>query len=170
MGKPKDLSTEQKSSVIAFICNTEYSQREIARKCGESQFSVKHLSKKVHMNQPVVAARAGNCGRKPLVNPRGQRFLRNLAMQNRRASHSDIRKRFQEAGFSGSVATVRRNLYSMGFKYRTPIKKPKLTPSMVQKRLAWANLHTDMSLEDWQTVCFSDETTFQIMDDIGPSS
>ncbi|CAK9801759.1 Transposable element Tcb2 transposase [Anthophora quadrimaculata] len=53
----------------------------------------------------------------------------------------------------------------MGFKCRRPIKKPKLTPSMVQKRLAWANLHKDMSLEDWQTVCFSDEATFQIMDD-----
>ncbi|CAK9806271.1 Transposable element Tcb2 transposase [Anthophora plagiata] len=78
---------------------------------------------------------------------------------------SDLRKRFQEAGFSGSVAIVRRNLYSMCFKCRRPIKKPKLIPSMVQKRLAWVNLHKDMSLEDWQTVCFSDEATFQIVDD-----
>ncbi|CAK9810828.1 Transposable element Tc1 transposase [Anthophora plagiata] len=132
MGKRKDFSTEQKSSVIAFIRNTEHSQRNIARKC---------LSKKVQMNQPVTAARAGNCGRK-----------------------LDLRKRFQETGFSGSVATVRRNLYSMGFKYRRPIKKLKLTPTMAQKRLTWANLHKDMSLEDWQTVYFSDEATFQIMD------
>ncbi|CAK9801755.1 hypothetical protein ANTQUA_LOCUS2996 [Anthophora quadrimaculata] len=65
MGKRRDLSTEQKSSVIALIRNTEYSQREIAKKCGVSQSSVKRLNKKIQMNQPVTAARAGNCGRKP---------------------------------------------------------------------------------------------------------
>lgn len=59
MGKRKDLSTKQKSSVIALIRNTEYSQRGIARKCGVSQSSIKRLSKKVQMNQPVTAARAG---------------------------------------------------------------------------------------------------------------
>lgn len=74
MGKRKDLSTERKSSVIALIRNTGYSQREIARKCGVPQSSVKRLSKKVQMNQPVTAARAGNCGRKPLVTPRGNDF------------------------------------------------------------------------------------------------
>ncbi|KAK9712403.1 hypothetical protein QE152_g24920 [Popillia japonica] len=81
------------------------------------------------------------------VTHRTQRFLRNLAVQTRKASHSDLQKRFRESGFSGSVASVRRSLYSMEFKCRRPIRTPKLTPSMVRKCFVWVNLHKDMPVE-----------------------
>lgn len=59
--------------------------------------------------------------------------------------------------------------YSMSTEYRRAIKYPKLTLSMVQKRLTWASLPKDMALEYWESthsqVCLSDEATFQIMDD-----
>lgn len=154
MGKCKDLSVEEKSSVMALIKNTEYSQRDIARKCGVSQSSVRRLLKKIQANEPVDTARKGHCGRKSIITARGQRLLRNLAVENRRSTHSDIKNKMQEAGYTVSVATVRRNLYQLGFKCRRPVKKPKLTPAMVKKRLAWANLHKGLSVDDWQIVSY----------------
>lgn len=78
--------------------------------------------------------------------------MRNLAVEHRRATHCEIKNKLQEAGYTVSVATVRRNLYSMGFKCRRLVKKSKLTPAMVKKRLTWANLHQDFSVDDWQIV------------------
>lgn len=152
MGKRKDLSLEEKSSVIALLRNTQYSQRDIANQCGVSQSSVRRLSQKLQANQTIGSVRRGRCGRKSIVTPRGQRFLRNIAVEHRRATHCEIKNKFVEAGYTVSVATVRRNLYSMGFKCRRPVKKPKLTPAMVKKRLTWANLHKNLSVDDWQIV------------------
>lgn len=77
-------------------------------------------------------------------------------MEYRRGSHVTIKKIFDDAGCNVSVATVRRNLYENGFKCHRLVKKPKLTPSMIQKRLTWANVHKHLAVDDWRIVsCFN---------------
>lgn len=155
MGKSKDLTEEQKGAIKALLENTKFSQRQVAARCGVSQASVCRIQEKIKLNQPSDAARKGKCGRKSLVSARGKRILRNIAMEYRRGSHGTIKQKFEEAGCDVSVATVRRNLYDLGFKCRRPIKKPKLTPSMIQKRLTWANAHKHLTVDDWRIVsCF----------------
>lgn len=152
MGKLKDLSEQQKCAVSTLLKNTDLSQRQVAARCGVSQASVRRINQKMKLNQPSKAARKGKCGRKSLVTPRGKRMLRNLAEEFRRATHAVMKTKFEEAGCKVSVATVRRNLYDLGFKCRRPIKKPKLTPAMIQKRLEWANAHKHLTLDDWRIV------------------
>lgn len=152
MGQSKDLTNEQKSAITTLLENTEFSQRQIAARCGVSQASVRRINKKIKSNQSSDAAWKGRCGRKSLLTPRGKRILRNIAIEYRRGSHVSIKKKFEEAGCNVSVATVRRNLYDLGFKCRRPVKKPKLTPAMIQKRLTWANVHKHLTVDDWRIV------------------
>lgn len=152
MGRSTDLTEQQKGAIKALLENTELSQRQIAARCKVSQASVRRIQKKIKTNQSTDAARKGRCGRKPLVTARRKRILRNIAMEYRRGSHATIKKKFEDTGCHVSVATVRRNLYELGFKCRRPVKKPKLTPIMVQKRLTWANAHKHLTVDDWRTV------------------
>lgn len=152
MGKAKDLSVEQKATVTALLKNTELSQRQIAIKSGVSQTSVNRLRQKLCSREPIEAARIGRCGRKSLVTSRGKRILRNIVMEHRRATNSVIKQKFEKAGCSVSTRTVLRNLYDLGFKCRRPVKKPRLTPAMVKKRLEWAYAHKHLTVEDWRIV------------------
>lgn len=184
MGKSKDLTKEKKAAIEVLLTNTKYSQRNIASRCGVSQSSVRRINQKLKTNRPTDSDRKGRCGRKKMITPRGKRILRNIVLEYRRGSANTIRKKFQEAGCTASISTVRRNLYDMGFKCRRPIKKPRLTPAMIQKRLAWANVHKHLTIDDWHIVswfklanfffylffpllqtCFSDESTFHVLDD-----
>ncbi|XP_072377882.1 zinc finger MYM-type protein 1-like [Diabrotica undecimpunctata] len=47
----------------------------------------------------------------------------------------------------------------MSFKCRRPVKKPKLIPQMLKKRLAWAKIHKDWSIDDWRKVCYCEYFT-----------
>lgn len=152
MGKCEDLTKEKIVAVNTLLKNTELSQRQIAIKCGVSQSSVRRIKEKMAKEGVFEASRRGRCGKKPIVTPRGKRILRNLAKEFRRASHSELQKKFQEAGVSVSTCTLRRNLYELGFKCRRPVRKPRLTPAMVKKRLQWAYAHKHLTVEDWRIV------------------
>jgi Transposase. len=152
MGKAKDLSTEKKSAIIALLTNSKLSQRQIGTACEVSQAPVRRINQKLKLNQPTDVARKGRCGRKSVVTPRGKRILQKIAIGNRRATHATIKQKLEDAGCSVSVATVRRNLYDLGFKCRRPVKKPRLTPAMVQKRWTWANAHKHLTVDDWRIV------------------
>lgn len=152
MGHSKDLTIEKKSYISALISNTKLSQRQIAAKTGVSRASVRRLIQKLKTNESYNAARKGKCGRKRLVTPRGKRALRNIAVEFRRATQSEIKNKLAETGVNVSIHTVRRNLYDMGFKCRRPAKKPRLTPAMVKKRYGWACTHKHLTVEDWRIV------------------
>ena len=46
---------------------------------------------------------------------------------------------------------------------RAAAQKPLLTEKMVRKRLRFARKHLHMTAEDWETVMFSDESTFRLI-------
>ncbi|GFX49653.1 uncharacterized protein TNCV_4902951 [Trichonephila clavipes] len=64
---------------------------------------------------------------------------------------------------NASECTVRRKLKDLNFKICRPAKKPKLTPALKAKRLNWAKQWLDKDVDFWRSVCFSDESTFQIL-------
>lgn len=118
MGKCKDLSSEKIAQISTLLTHTSHSQRQIARLVDVSQASVKRIKAKLTAGQSTQPQRKGHCGKKKLMTPRSQRFLRNIVLENRRASHSDIKKKLEEFGLNVSKRTVRRNLSEMGFASR----------------------------------------------------
>ncbi|CAH0730956.1 unnamed protein product, partial [Brenthis ino] len=71
----------------------------------------------------------------------------------------------QESGIPVSKRTVQRRLAEEGLTGHRPIKKPRFIDAMKKKLLAWAREHRQKTVEDWSKVCFSDESTFEILAD-----
>ncbi|GFU64138.1 uncharacterized protein TNCV_3745061 [Trichonephila clavipes] len=51
----------------------------------------------------------------------------------------------------------------MPLKTCRPARKPKLTPAIKAKRLNYAKQWRDKDVDFWRSVCFSDESTFEIL-------
>ncbi|CAK9809192.1 Transposable element Tcb2 transposase [Anthophora quadrimaculata] len=69
-----------------------------------------------------------------------------------------VTKLIQDAGISISDMIVRQRLKSLDFEVRRPVKKPKLTETVKKKRLQWGKQYRNWTTEDWEKVCFSDES------------
>ena len=69
-----------------------------------------------------------------------------LLRRGRRISHMTVSKRLSK---------------EFNLKLYKPAKKPRLTAAMKAKRLQLANNHQHLTVEQWEKVLFSDESTFQ---------
>ncbi|CAG4962521.1 unnamed protein product [Parnassius apollo] len=75
----------------------------------------------------------------------------------------NISHKSTDASVNASERTVRRKLKELDFKACRPARKPKLTAAMKAKRLKWAKQWQDKDVDFWRSVCFSDESTFEIL-------
>lgn len=64
-------------------------------------------------------------------------------------------------GFRVSYQTVRRILLKHGLRRRCAARKPLLTAAQRERRLAFAQLHANWTVLQWQSVVFSDEKIFR---------
>ncbi|CAG5039123.1 unnamed protein product [Parnassius apollo] len=165
MGKDKDLSPRKISEIKTLLLHTGHSQRKIASIANVSRASVDRIKKKLDTNVDLTPKRAKNCGRKKITTPRDERKIRDICVENRKAPRKILTKKVQDAGINISLATVRRRMKDLGFICRRPAKKPLLTQAMMSKRLQWAKEHQNWTAEDWNKVCFSDESSVQILSD-----
>ena len=105
--------------------------------------------------------RHGKCS----VNPRSgrpkptQRFLRNIRRSIEYNPRQPATEIAQEA--SVSVKTARRYLKKLGYSGRVAKRKPLLSATNIAKRLAWAREMSHKPNDFWQSVIFSDESSFQ---------
>ncbi|GFX29284.1 uncharacterized protein TNCV_3218181 [Trichonephila clavipes] len=65
-----------------------------------------------------------------------------------------------------SRSQIRRKLKDLNFKTCRPARKLKLTPAMKAKLLNWAKQWRDKDMDFWRSVCFSNESTFEILQNI----
>ncbi|GFV89118.1 uncharacterized protein TNCV_4913171 [Trichonephila clavipes] len=79
------------------------------------------------------------------------------------ATTKEIKSQLQDINVNASERTVRRKLKDLNFKTCCPTRKPKLTPAMKAKRLNWAKQWHDKDEDFWRSVCFSNESTFEIL-------
>ena len=87
------------------------------------------------------------CGRKPIFKPTSERCLKKICLKNRFTTTKQIKLNLKSRGILASERTVQRNLSKMNFKAHRPALKPKLTPAMIAKSLAWAKDHKDRDLD-----------------------
>lgn len=66
-----------------------------------------------------------------------------------------------ESGVKVSESTIRRILKRCGLKHWLSKKRPLLTKDHAQKRREWCLIRKDWSTQEWKTIIFSDECSFE---------
>ncbi|GFU53852.1 transposable element Tcb2 transposase [Trichonephila clavipes] len=100
---------------------------------------------------------------KAYFHPRSERFLKKICLENRFATTKVIKLQLQDINANASKRTVRRKLKDLNFKTCLHARKPKLNPAMKAKRLNWAKQWRDKDVDFWRSVWFSEERTFEIL-------
>ena len=105
---------------------------------------------------------AKKSGRPRKTTPRDDHAIRRIAVRSPMSSASKIRSSLLAKGTDISRRTVSRRLVDdFDLKAHKPAHKPRLTQAMKSKRLAFAKKHVKWTIQQWQQVLFSDESTVQ---------
>ncbi len=101
------------------------------------------------------------CGRKCLVDVRGQRRMGRLVRDDRKTTVTQITTRFNQ-GMQNTISerTTHRTLKQMGSSSRRPHRVPLLSDKNRKRRLQFTQTHHNWTIEDWKSVAWSDESRF----------
>ena len=101
------------------------------------------------------------CGRKCLVDARGQRRMARLVPADRKATGTQ-RTTGYNPGLQKSISerTTRGTLRWMGYSSRRPHRVPLLSAKNRKLRLRFTQAHQNWTIEDWKNVAWSDESGF----------
>ena len=159
MGRSKSLSEVVRAQIIV-LRQEGYTERDISKRLRCSKTAV-HNSM-VKFNQTGSYAEAAKPGRPRKTTPRNDITMKRAATRSPVSSAKKIRLQLLETGINVSRRTVSRRLVNdFGLKSCKPAKKPRLTPTMKLKRLAFAKKHVNWIVQQWKKVLFSDESTLQ---------
>ncbi|GFT81640.1 uncharacterized protein TNCV_3674601 [Trichonephila clavipes] len=92
-----------------------------------------------------------------------ERSLKKFCLENKFATIKVIKAQLQDINVNVSERTVRRKLKDFNFKTCRPTRKHKLTPAITAKRLNWSKQWRDKDVDFWRSVCFIDESTYEIL-------
>ncbi len=101
------------------------------------------------------------CGRKCLVDVRGQRRMDRLVRDDRKATVTQITTHYNQ-GMQNTISerTTHRTLKQMGSSSRRPHRVPLLSDKNRTRRLQFTQDHQNWTIEDWKNVAWSDESRF----------
>uniref|UniRef100_A0A9J7XG80 Tc1-like transposase DDE domain-containing protein n=1 Tax=Cyprinus carpio carpio TaxID=630221 RepID=A0A9J7XG80_CYPCA len=99
------------------------------------------------------------CGRKCLVDVRGQRRMGRLVRNDRKATVTQITTRYNQ-GMQSTVSerTTPRTLKQMGYSIVVFLVKPLLNHRQRQRHLTWAKEKKNWTVAQWSKVLFSNES------------
>lgn len=145
----------------------QWSQYKIARHLNCAPKTVRETLKKIKISKKLEDAPRSGCPRK--TTPREDRTLKIISLQNRKLTATkiaqDVVPTFAENELS--VRTVRNRLIESDLNGRVARKKPLLSAKNIKARYEWAKIHRQVTLEEWKTVIFSDESPFCLFQDSG---
>ncbi len=97
------------------------------------------------------------CGRKCLVDVRGQRRMGRLVRYDRKVTVTQITILYNQ-GIQNTISerTTRRTLKQMGYSSRRPHRVPLLSAKNRKRRLQFTQAHQNWTIEDWKNVAWSD--------------
>ncbi|GFT60253.1 uncharacterized protein TNCV_4970761 [Trichonephila clavipes] len=142
----------KKAEVKALVNAKLFSNREISPRLKVSEASVRRIKKKIESGEELIPKRKKKCCRKPIFNPRSERSLKKICLENRFATTKVIKSQLQDINVNASERTVRRKIKDLNFMTCRLARKPMFNPCNESK-----------ASELGQTVCFSDESTFEIL-------
>uniref|UniRef100_A0A3B3RJQ1 Transposase Tc1-like domain-containing protein n=1 Tax=Paramormyrops kingsleyae TaxID=1676925 RepID=A0A3B3RJQ1_9TELE len=159
MGKKGDLSNFERGMVVG-ARRAGLSISQSAQLLGFSRTTISRVYKEWCAKGKTSSMRQ-SCGRKCLVDARGQRRMGRLIQADRRATLTEITTRYNR-GMQQSIceATTRTTLRRMGYNSRRPHRVPLISTTNRKKRLQFARAHQNWTVEDWKNVAWSDESRF----------
>lgn len=155
MGKSKDV-TPKKGSVILAYAKDGLSYRTIGKKLSISKTAVEQVLKRYQ--QSGRFSRKNRSGRRRKTTARDDSAMKRAVTINPFITSTEIAASLPSVI---SARTVRRRLHD-DFKLprRTPARKPFLNKIQRKKRVAFCRRHSAWTVQDWERVLFSDESTF----------
>ncbi len=101
------------------------------------------------------------CGRKCLVNVRGQGRMGRLIREDRKATVTQITTRYTQ-GMQNTISerTTHWTLKQMNYSSRRPHRVPLLSAKNRTRRLQFTQAQLNWTIEDWKNVAWSDESRF----------
>lgn len=136
------------------------SYTEIATRLQASRVAIINLVKK-HRESGSVKDSIKS-GRKRATTVRDDRMLVRASLKNRRLTSTDLRQVLVDLGVTVTSRTVRYRLREAGLTGCIAAKKPLLSSANRRARLAFARLHRNWTVTDWERVLWSDESTVEL--------
>ena len=138
-----------------------HSQREVARTAGVSQSVVARMWRR-YQETGQFTRRPGQ-GRLRCTTDADDRYIRLLALRNRRGTATGFQAEFQLAtGQRISTQTIRNRLHNDTLNARRPATGPILTRAHRIQRLEFAENHLNWEMRDWESVLFTNESRFHL--------
>ena len=159
-GQPpqSELSNFQKGQIVAL--SASYSAQEIGRR-----LDIPHSTVSAFLQRYADRENYDNIhptGRPRKTTSRGDRYLVRSAEANTCQPLTQLRL---DTNLDISEQTIRRRLRENGISKHKAVNRPFLTAQHIAARLKWAREHSDWSIEQWQSVIWSDETMVRNQDD-----
>jgi transposase len=164
MPRAKQFGEAEKTKVMAWY-DEGVTPKDIAARLGRNADSVRKIIR-IHKDLPLYAT-------PPPPKKRSGRPRKTNFAQDDRLRRFILRHPFKTAreikgelpGFADiSVRTIQHLCQKrLGLPSRCAAKKPLLTAKMVKKRLAFCKKHRSWTEKDWESVMFSDESTFRLI-------
>ncbi len=152
MGKKADLSDFELGMVVGISTTADL--------LGFSRTTISRVYREWSEKEKISSERQ-MCGRKCLVDVRGQRRMGRLVRDDRKATVTQITTCYNQ-GMQNTISerTTRRTLKQMGYSSRRPYRVLLLSAKNRKRRLQFAQAHQNWTIEDWKNVGWSDESRF----------
>ena len=150
-----DTTPEEAAQVVALL-QQGLSQRTVAAQLHLSQSAVSRVYRR--FQETGAFNRRPRASRHRSTSERDDRFIVTTALRNRHLTGVEVMQELSRVrGVAVSEWTVRRRLKKANLTPKRPATGPKLTAGHRQVRLQFAQEHLNWSVEQWQSVLFTDE-------------
>ncbi len=156
-GKKGDLSDFERGMVVG-VRRAGLSISKTADLLGLSRTTISRIYREWSKKEKISSERQ-LCGRKCLVDVRGQRRMDRLVRDDRKATVTQITTRYnQDMQNTISEHTTRRTLKQMDSSSRRPHRVPLLSAKNRTRRIQFTQNHQNWTIEDLKNVAWCDES------------
>ena len=136
------------------------SERQIETRLSVSKTGV-HQAITKHVSEGIFCDRKRS-GRPRKTSIRDDNLIRRMVLRSSTSSTKKLDTALLRKGTRVTQMTISRRL-SREFNRKSykPARKPRITPVMKAKRLAFAKKHRDWTIQQWLKILFSSESTFK---------